>query len=149
MANTFTQLLYHIVFSTKERRPLIRPVRAEDLWRYIWGINKKLKSHLYRINGVEDHVHILTHIHPTVALAKYLQTVKNSSTSWIAREGVFPHWHGWQDGYAAFTHSIREKEPLTEYIKGQQVHHATESYVDELKRLLAEAGITFDEKYLL
>jgi len=128
---------------------LIRSEKREDLWHYVWGINKNLKSHLYRINGIEDHIHVLTHIHPTVALSEYIKTIKNSSTSWIQREDILPHWRGWQDGYAAFTHSIKEKDRLTDYVKGQQEHHQNESYVDELKRLLAEAGIAFDEKYLL
>jgi putative transposase len=149
MANTFTQLFYHIVFSTKERRPLISPERGEELFRYMWGINNNLDCHLYRINAVEDHVHILTHIHPTVALADYIKKVKNGSTSWINKQSVFPHWVGWQDGYAAFTHSIDEKESLTAYIKSQQEHHRKENFVDELKRLLERAGIDYDEKYLL
>lgn len=148
MANTFTQLLYHVVFSTKERRPLLRTERMEELFRYIWGIHHKLKCHLYRINGVADHIHILTHIHPTVAVSKYIQTVKSASTTWINDEGVFPHWLGWQDGYAAFTHSIGEKERLTNYVKSQQEHHQKISYLDERKTLLAEAGLPFDEKYL-
>ena len=149
MANTFTQLLYHVVFSTKERRPLILADRSEELFRYLWGINNNLDCHLYRINAVEDHAHILTHIHPSVAVAEYIKKVKNASTSWIRRQNVFPRWLGWQDGYSAFTHSIGEKERLTEYIKGQQEHHKGETFVDELRRLLDEAKIKFDEKYLL
>ena len=149
MANTFTQLLYHIVFSTKDRLPLILPARKDELCRYVWGINKKLDCHLYRINAVEDHAHIVTHIHPTVALADYIKKVKNAATAWIRRGSVFPRWRGWQDGYAAFTHSIGEKERLIEYVKNQQEHHKRESFVDELRRLLAEAKIEFDEKYLL
>jgi len=149
MANTFTQLLYHIVFSTKERVPLIHPERRDELLRYVWGINNNLDCHLYRINAVEDHAHILTHIHPTVALADYIKKVKNAATAWIRRENIFPRWRGWQDGYAAFTHSIGEKERLTNYVIGQQEHHKHETFVDELKRLLEEAKIKFDEKYLL
>ena len=149
MANTFTQLLYHIVFSTKDRRPLIHADRSEELFRYIWGINNNLDCHLYRINAVEDHIHILTHIHPTVAVAEYAKKVKSSSTTWIQKENIFHRWLGWQDGYAAFTHSIGEKERLMDYVKGQQEHHKRESFVDELKRLLMEAKIEFDEKYLL
>lgn len=149
MANTFTQLLYHIVFSTKDRLPLIQPARKDELCRYVWGINKKLDCHLYRINAVEDHTHIVTHIHPTVALADYIKKVKNAATAWIRRGSVFPRWRGWQDGYAAFTHSIEEKERLIDYVKNQQENHGRESLVDELRRLLAEAKIEFDEKYLL
>lgn len=71
MANTYTQIYYHIVFSTKNRARAILPDGREDLYRYLWGIHRNLKCHVYRIGGVEDHVHILTSIHPTLALAKY------------------------------------------------------------------------------
>lgn len=149
MANTYTQLLYHIVFSTKERRPLISPEKRDDLLKYVWGISKNLDCHLYRVNAVEDHMHLVTHIHPSVAVADYIGKLKSSSTTWILNEKKFPGWRGWQDGYGAFTHSIGEKERLTKYVIDQQEHHKHESFVDELKRLLTEAGIKYDEKYLL
>ena len=149
MANTFTQIFYHIVFSTKDRRPAIRDDRREDLFRYIWGINNNLDCHLYRVNAVEDHIHVLTSIHPDVALSKYINAVKTGSSGWIRKNGVFSNWPGWQIGYGGFTLSIREKEVVTEYIKRQPEHHRQESFVDEYKRLLTEAGIQFDEKYLL
>ena len=149
MANTYTQFLYHIVFSTKERRPLISPEKRDDLLKYVWGISKNLNCHLYRVNAVEDHMHILTHIHPTVAVADYVGKVKSSSTTWILKEQKFPGWRGWQDGYGGFTHFIGEKDRLTKYVADQQEHHRREPFVDELKRLLAEAGIKYDEKYLL
>jgi putative transposase len=149
MASTFTQIFYHIVFSTKERRPLIREDRREDLLRYIWGIHNNFDCHLYRVNAVEDHIHILTSIHPSVALGKYINAVKTGSSGWIRKNRVFPNWFGWQDGYGGFTLSIREKEAVMDYIKRQPEHHKKETFVDEYKRLLAEAGIQFDEKYLL
>jgi REP element-mobilizing transposase RayT len=148
MANTFTQLFYHIVFSTKERRPQLAEARREELFHYIWGINKRIDCHLHRINAVEDHMHILTSVHPSVALAAYIAKVKTSTTNWIRRNKVFRRWDGWQDGYSAFTLSIAEKDAVTEYIKGQIEHHRKISFLDEYKRLLREAGIDFDEKYL-
>ena len=149
MANTFTQIFYHIVFSTKDRRPAIRDDRREDLFHYIWGINNNLDCHLYRVNAVEDHIHVLTSIHPDVALSKYINAVKTGSSGWIRKNGVFPNWPGWQIGYGGFTLSIRDKEAVIEYIKRQPEHHREELFLDEYKRLLTEAGIQFDEKYLL
>ena len=149
MANTYTQIFYHIVFSTKNRLPAIREERREDLFRYVWGVHNNLDCHLYRVNAVEDHMHILTSIHPDVPLSKYINAVKTGSSGWIRKNGIFPDWPGWQVGYGGFTLSIREKEAVTEYIKGQQEHHRQETFVEEYKRLLAEAGIEFDEKYLL
>jgi REP element-mobilizing transposase RayT len=149
MANTYTQILYHLVFSTKGRSQCILKDRRADLYAYIWGIVKEQKCHLYRIGGVEDHVHILTHLHPRVSLSTYLEKLKSSSTNWIRRERVFQQWPGWQDGYGGFTLSIKEKDTVIEYIKGQEEHHRTETFIDEYKRLLTEAGIAFDERYLL
>jgi REP element-mobilizing transposase RayT len=149
MANTYTQILYHIVFSTKDRSRCILPDRRADLYAYMWGIVKELNCHLYRLGGIEDHVHILTHLHPRVALSSYVEKLKSGSTNWIRRENVFQQWPGWQNGYGGFTLSIKEKDAVIDYIKGQEEHHRTESFVDEYKRLLTEAGIAFDERYLL
>ena len=146
---TYTQIYYYLVFSTKERTPALTPDRREDLFRYIWGIIKNKNSHLYRINGVEDHIHILTSLHPTVALADLIKDIKVASSQWIKEEKAFPRFSHWQDGYGAFTHSSNEKDRLIEYIKGQEEHHKKVSFRDEFRRLLEEAGIEFDEKYLL
>ncbi len=142
---TYTQIIYHIVFSTKHRERVLTLSRREDLFRYIWGIIKNKQGHLYRINGVEDHVHILSSLHPTVALSDFIKAIKVASALWIKENGVFVEFDHWQDGYGAFTHSLGEKDRLTEYIKGQEEHHRHESFVDEYKRLLTEAGIEFDE----
>jgi REP element-mobilizing transposase RayT len=115
----------------------------------MWGVIKNKKSHLYRINGVEDHVHILSSLHPTVTLADFIKDIKVSSSKWIKEDGVFPGFTGWQDGYGAFTHSWPEKGALIEYVKDQKNHHATVSFRDEYRRLLEEAGIKFDERFLL
>jgi len=148
MGSTYTRIFYHIVFTTKERRPVLAKERREDLFRYVWGIIKNKQSHLYRIGGVEDHIHILTSLHPTVALAAFVKAIKVGSNEWIKENRVFPDFTHWQDGYSAFTQSQHEKDRLIEYIKGQEEHHKKEPFRDELRRLLKEAGIEFDEKYL-
>lgn len=149
MTNTYTQLLYHIVFSTKNRQPALDSTHRQDLFKYIWGIHQNLNCHLYRIGGVEDHLHILTHMPTTLCIADYVREVKTGSSLWIKEQQFFPVFTGWQDGYGAFTASFREKDELIEYIKGQEEHHRRESYIDEYRRLLREAGIVFEEKYLV
>ena len=149
MANTFTQILYHVVFSTKNRAPVLHADNRDKLFRYVWGINQKLNCHLYRINGVEDHVHILTSLHPTLALADYMQKVKSGSSKWMSDEDVFPGFDGWQDGYGAFTLAWKDKERVVDYIKRQPEHHAAVSFVDEYKGMLEEEGVRYEEKYLL
>jgi REP element-mobilizing transposase RayT len=146
--STYTQIIYHIVFSTKNRQPVLRSEVQEPLCRYIWGILKNKDCHLYRIGGIEDHVHILTSVHPTVALANLIKDIKVSSTKWVRENKLLPDFAHWQDGYGAFTHSISEKDHLIEYIKGQAEHHKKVSFLDELKELLKQAGIDFDERYL-
>jgi REP element-mobilizing transposase RayT len=147
--STHTQICYHVVFSTKGRQPTLRANRREDLFRYIWGILKNRESYLYRINGTEDHLHILTSFHPSVSLADLVKDVKTGSSLWIKKEGVFRAFSHWQDGYGAFTHSRREIDCLIEYIKGQEEHHRRTTFVEEYRKLLEEAGIEFDERYML
>ena len=109
---------------------------------------KNNKCVLYRINGVEDHLHIITHIHPTVSVSSLIKDIKVSSSTWVKEEKVFSNFDSWQVGYGAFTYSIKEKEVLINYVKNQESHHKTISFRDELIELLKEHEIDFDEKYL-
>ena len=146
--STFTQILYHIVFSTKNRDRAIDPERKKELFQYIWGVLKKHDCHLYRIGGDADHIHILCALHPGVALAHLIKDIKVSTSDWIKHEKVFPFFSHWQEGYGAFTHCFHEKERLIDYLKNQENHHARISFTDELLTLLKEAGIVFDDRYL-
>ncbi len=146
--STFTQLLYHIVFSTKNRERVLTKDNREKLFKYIWGVLKNNKCVLYRINGVEDHLHIITHIHPTVSVSSLIKDIKVSSSTWVKEEKVFSNFDSWQVGYGAFTYSIKEKEVLINYVKNQESHHKTISFRDEFIELLKEHEIDFDEKYL-
>jgi REP element-mobilizing transposase RayT len=110
---------------------------------------KNNKCHLYRINGVEDHLHIVAHLHPTVALAGLVKDIKIASNKYIIETELFPGFPGWQTGYSAFTYSINEKQQLIEYVKNQEAHHKNMSYREELQMLLKKHGIDYDEKYLL
>jgi REP element-mobilizing transposase RayT len=145
--STYTQIIYHIVFSTKNWQPVLKANSREELFKYIWGIINNKKGHLYRINAVEDHVHILTSIHQTVCLADFVKEIKVGSSRWIKQNNIFPGFSGWQDGYGAFTHSIKEKESLIKYIMNQQEHHREINFKEEYRKMLIEAGIEFDEKY--
>ena len=146
--STFTQILYQIVFSTMHREKTLTKERRSELFKDIWGILKNKKCHLYQINGVEDHLHIITSIHPSVALATLVKDIKLGSTSFIKEKQLFEHFNGWQDGYAAFTYSIEAKDNLIEYVKNQEVHHHKKTFKEELIELLKEHGVEYDEKYL-
>ncbi len=147
--STYTQILYQIVFSTKNREPALVSIHRNDLYRYISGILENKKCHLYQINGVEDHLHILTHIHPSIALSDLVKDIKLASTKFIKEKGLFPAFTGWQDGYGAFTYSIDRKDILISYIKNQEDHHRLRTFREEYRELLTEHGVEYDEKYLL
>ncbi|TDQ18730.1 REP element-mobilizing transposase RayT [Algoriphagus boseongensis] len=147
--STYTQLLYHIVFSTKNRERTLSADHRKRLFAYIHQLLTKKNCHLYRINGVEDHLHILTHIHPTISIASLIKDIKLASGDFIRKERIFLNFKEWQEGYAAFTVSIHSKERLINYVKNQEIHHQTSSFLEEYKSLLREFEIEFDEKYLM
>ena len=103
--STYTQLLYQIVFSTKNREHTLLNSSCEELYRYIWGILKNKNCHLYRIGGISDHIHIITHIHPSVSLATLVKDIKLASSEFIKSQKLFPDFRGWQNGYGGFIYS--------------------------------------------
>jgi REP element-mobilizing transposase RayT len=147
--NTYTQILYQIIFTPKNHEHTLTADRRMELYKYIWGILKNKKCHLYRIGGISDHIHILTHVHPSVSLSSIVKDIKIASVAHIKSNQLFSKFSGWQDGYSAFTYSINDKDRLTEYVNNQEEHHKKISFREELIGLLNEHGIVFDEKYLL
>ena len=146
---TYTQILYQIVFSTYRRRKTMTKPNRRRLYQYIYGILRNNNCHVYRINGVEDHLHIVTHIHPMVAPAMLIKDIKLGTDYFIKQEKLFPGFDGWQKGYGAFTYSIEAKNNLIEYVKRQEEHHRKKDFIAEYKKLLEEHQIEYDERYLL
>ena len=146
--STYTQILYQIVFGTKKHERTLTYLNRSVLFKYIGGILKNQKCHMYCINGVENHLHIITHIHPTVSLSSLIKDIKIAS-SVQKKKKLFQQFSGWQDGYGAFTYSVKEKERLIEYVKTQEEHHKKKTFKEEYIELLNEYGIEFDDKYLL
>lgn len=93
-------------------------------------------------------MHIVTHLHPSIALADLIKDIKIASNLFIKEQDLFPDFISWQEGYGAFTYSIKERERLIKYVKNQEEHHRKSSYKEELIDLLNEHGVEFDEKYL-
>ncbi|PKQ67601.1 transposase [Labilibaculum manganireducens] len=146
--STYTQILYQIVFSTKNRDRTLVEKDRERLFHFIWGILENKNCYLCRIGGVEDHLHIITHLHPTVALAELVKDIKLATSDFIKKNEVLPDFSGWQEGYGAFTYDISAKRNLIAYVKNQKEHHCKLSFREEYIQLLNEHGIEFDEKYL-
>lgn len=147
--STYTQILYQIVFGTKNHQHTLSADKRDELFKYISGIIQNKKCHLYQINGIEDHIHILTHLHPSIALADLVKDVKLATTKFIKEKNLFVNFNGWQDGYGAFTYSIDRKAILINYVINQVEHHRVKTFREEYVDLLHEHGIEFDEKYLL
>lgn len=148
MPRSYTNLIYHVVFSTKDRRPLIISEREERLYEYIGGIIRGLGGILLAINGIEDHVHLLVKLRPDIAVSDILRDLKANSSGWMHR--VFPDTDdfSWQNGYGAFTVSQSQIEKVKAYIARQKVHHKKESFEREFVSMLQKNGIEVEMKYL-
>jgi putative transposase len=146
MPHTYTKLLFHIVFSTKDRSGFITDEKRARVYEYIGGTIRGLGGICIEIGGVEDHVHILVALKPTMSLSKLMQDLKPSVTSW-AREQVHPKFE-WQNGYGAFTVGESQVDMVRSYIRGQKKHHKKMVFDEEFKELLNRANIEFEERFL-
>ena len=146
--STYTQITYQIVFCTKHRKKVLTSPNRNELFKFIWGVLKNKKCKLYRINGVEDNIHILTHLHPSVSLSDLVKDIKISSSIYIKEKNLFPDFKCWQPGYGAFTYGLKDRGRLIEYVKNQEEHHRVKTSKDELKCILSENEVVFEEQYL-
>lgn len=140
---SFTKLLYHIVYATKERRPLITPSWRADMHDYLGGTVRGLKGSSVEVGGVEDHVHLLSYIPPTISVSEFMSKLKANSSNWAKRRSGQPF--AWQDGYSAFTVSESQAEGVRDYIRNQETHHHRLTFAEELQKLLEKHNIPFDE----
>jgi len=147
MGSTFFSLHYHIVFSTKERFPLIKTEWRPRVHSYLGGIIRGMNGVAEIVDGVADHVHLLASLRPVHCIADVMRDMKKDSSNWV--KDNFDRRFAWQEGYAAFTVSPTATESVRNYIANQESHHSKHSFVDELRELLAKAGIDYEEKYLL
>jgi len=147
MPTSFRQIYYYIVFRTENGEPTLPLDHSDALYKYIWGIVKNHNTHLYRINGMEEHIHLLTDLHPSVALATFIQKIKTATSLWLKQNANFPHFCGWSEGYAALTCSWSDKDKVIDYIMNQREHHKREAFMDEYRALLEESGLRIDERY--
>lgn len=145
---SFVSPLYHCVWSTKERRPLITPELEERLWSYIGGIARKHNMKAIAIGGIEDHVHVLLSIHQTVAVSKGIQLIKGGSSKWVHEEFAEYRNFGWQDGYGAFSIGVSQLGDTIRYIENQKEHHATRDFQAEFIAFLERNQVDYDPRYI-
>jgi REP element-mobilizing transposase RayT len=145
---SYRQIIFHLTFRTKYNIPAIGLEHKKELYRYIWGIVKNKNCILFQINGTENHVHILSDLHPSICLANYIKDIKVASSIWMKESGKFPKFRGWAEGYGAFTVAYRNKQTVINYIKNQEEHHKKVSFQHEYITLLKEHGVNYDDRYI-
>lgn len=147
MPHSYSNLLTHIVYSTKNRRPLIDSDLESRLFPYFGGIVRQLGGTLFKVNGVEDHVHLLAQLPPMIAVADAIGKIKGSSTHWIHESFIERSDFSWQRGYGAFSVSKSNVARVVQYIERQKGHHQKQSFQEEFAELLRRHGISVDEKF--
>jgi REP element-mobilizing transposase RayT len=148
MSSTLTNLLYHVVFSTKNREPIITaPIRA-DLISYMGGIVRGEGGVLLEIGGMPDHVHLVVRFKAEPSVATMVKIVKSKSSKWLNEQPKRPGRFEWQRGYAAFTISVSQLESVRTYVRNQEQHHRRKTFQEELRLLLEKHGVEYDERYL-
>ncbi len=148
MPHSFTHILVHYIFSTKDRKKyLTENVRAR-IFDYMGGIARKNNIQPQIINGVEDHVHMLVLLPKTLSIAKAIQLIKGGSSRWIHEEFPDLRHFAWQIGYGAFSVSLSNKENVVNYIKHQKEHHKKKTFKEEFIEFLKKHNIDYDERYI-
>ena len=147
MSSTYLSLHYHLVFSTKHRKPLIHDDWRERLHEYLGGSVAGLSGFPQGIGGVADHVHLLVGLKATHCLADFMRELKKASSVWVHEE-IGQEIFAWQEGYSAFTVSAPARPGVQTYIANQPQHHRRKSFREELVELLERAGVQYDPRYL-
>ena len=146
MTHSFTDLNYHVVFSTKEFNPMIDPEWKDRLYEYLGGVIRSLNGICIEINGMPDHVHSLVRLHQDMPISTFMEKLKSNSSGWVKR--TLDNKFSWQIGYGAFTVSESGIEKVTQYIRDQARHHQKMTFEEEFIKLLKAHNIEFDRKYL-
>jgi putative transposase len=148
MSQTYTDLNYHLIFGTKERRPFLASEHREELCKYVGGVVNGHDGHPIAINAVADHAHLLVRHPPSVALSDFVRAVKAGSSKWLNDSKMRNRAFGWQDGYAAFSVSRSQLGRVAKYVRNQEEHHRTKSFREELISFLERHEVSYNERYL-
>jgi putative transposase len=148
MAQSLSNVILHIIFSTKNRQPYIDENIASELYAYMVSISAPSGSYVYKIGGIEDHIHILSTLPRTLCISDALEELKKNSSKWIKTKGKQYLDFSWQKGYAALSVSESNRGAVESYIASQKEHHKRRSFQDEYRELLRLNKIPFDERYV-
>ena len=148
MANTFTQIYIHVVFSVKQRVSLIQNEWREELHKYITGIIRNEGHKLLAVNSMSDHIHILISIKPDTSLSELIRDVKANSSKWINEKKYIQTKFPWQEGFGAFSYSHSQLDTVIRYIQKQNEHHKKQTFKEEYTSFLKRYGVSYDPKYV-
>lgn len=148
MPQSLAKVYLHVIFSTRNREPVLADAWRDELFRLLGGTANNLECQSLIVGGVADHVHLLFQLGRTITVADAVGKIKSTSSAWVNQSrGVAAPFH-WQSGYAAFSVSQSNVEAVREYIRRQPEHHAKQSFQDELREWLRRYGIEWDERYV-
>jgi putative transposase len=147
MSSTHLSLHYHIVFSTKNRQPLIADNFSPKLHAFLGGCVKTINGTPIAIGGTNNHVHLLIGLRATHQLSNVVKEIKVASSKWVHEEILLKEF-SWQTGYGAFTVGISNLEQVRNYVLNQENHHQAKNFETEYVEMLRTANVEYDEKYL-
>ena len=148
MPQSLSYLLIHIVFSTKDRAPILDASILPDLHAYLATVARNADCECYRVGGVADHVHLAIRISRTITMAQLVEELKTSSSKWLKTQSPTLARFAWQRGYGAFSVGPSDLEALRNYIDTQEEHHRTHTFQEEYRAFLKRYGVEFDERYV-
>lgn len=148
MAQSLSNLLTHLVFSTKNRMPSLNEDIASELHPYIVGVLDNLGCPSIQVGGASDHVHIFYRLSRIKSVAEVVETVKTSTSKWIKTKSNELAGFYWQSGYGAFSVSQSDMDAVIAYIRNQPEHHKKVSFQEEYRRFLNRYQISYDERYV-
>ncbi|HKS97259.1 MAG TPA: IS200/IS605 family transposase [Terriglobia bacterium] len=148
MAHTYTKLLAHFIFSTKDRAPNLHPSARAELFPYMLGILRNIDTTVLALNGSADHVHLLAALPPILSVAEAMRVLKANSSRWANERGLVRGRFAWQEGYGAFSVSQSNVSAVAHYIARQEEHHRKITFQEEFLEFLKKHGIVYDERYI-
>ena len=148
MPQSLSYLLTHIVFSTKDRAPILADIVRPSLHAYLATVSRNSECECFRVGGVADHVHLAVRLSRTITMAKLIEELKTSSSKWLKTQAPDLATFAWQRGYAAFSVGPSDLNALLHYIDNQEEHHRARTFQEEYRAFLNKYGIEYDERYV-
>lgn len=148
MPQSLSNILIHLIWSTKDRHSWLTPGIREKAHAFLAGSVRQMGCEAYQVGGVADHVHLAVRLSRTLSVADLVKEVKTASSKWLKEQGQEYNGFHWQQGYGAFSLGMSQKDALLQYIENQEEHHRTRTFQDEYREFLQKYEIGYDERYV-